>query len=159
MDYRYRTEINFCPENARIQLESEPWIKWRKQGKWATYLGVGADPHGSVFVAVGLLGGEARVEGAHSAQQPWLLHEGDQNHRLPVLLLSVQVLVQKRKLWPVLWNRNYLLRFRFRFWLLKSYDSGSGSNFWKVMVPVPVPTFEKITVPVPVPAPYLDHKK
>ena len=55
----------------------------------------------------------------------------------------------------VLWNRNYLLRFR--FWLLKSY--GSGSNFWKVMVPVPVPTYEKVTVPVPVPAPYLDHKK
>jgi hypothetical protein len=57
----------------------------------------------------------------------------------------------------VLWNRNYLLRFRFRFWLLKSYGSGSGSNFWKVMVPVPVSTFEKVTVPVP--APYLDHKK
>ncbi len=47
----------------------------------------------------------------------------------------------------MLWNRNYLLRFRFRFWLLKSYGSGSGSNFWKVMVPVPVPTFEKVTVP------------
>ncbi len=45
----------------------------------------------------------------------------------------------------VLWNRNYLLRFR--FWLLKSYGSGSGPNFWKVLVPVPVPTF------------YLDHKK
>jgi hypothetical protein len=59
----------------------------------------------------------------------------------------------------VLWNRNYLLRFRFRFWLLKSYGSGSDPNFWKVMVPVPVPTFEKVTVPVPVPAPYLDHKK
>ncbi len=57
----------------------------------------------------------------------------------------------------MLWNRNYLLRFRFRFWLLKSYGSGSGSNFWKVMVPVPVPTFEKVTVPVP--APYLDRKK
>ncbi len=40
---------------------------------------------------------------------------------------------------------------------MKSYGSGSGSNFWKVMVPVPVPTFEKVTVPVP--APYLDHKK
>jgi hypothetical protein len=36
---------------------------------------------------------------------------------------------------------------------------GSGSDFWKVMVPVPVPTFEKVTVPVPVPAPYLDYKK
>ncbi len=54
----------------------------------------------------------------------------------------------------VLWNRNYLLRFR--FWLLKSYGSGSGSgsgsNFLKVMVPVPVPvpTLEKVTVPVPV---------
>ncbi len=56
---------------------------------------------------------------------------------------------------PVLWNRNYLLRFRFRFWLLKIYGSGSGSNFWKVMVPVS--TFEKVTVPVP--APYLDRKK
>ena len=44
---------------------------------------------------------------------------------------------------------------------MKSYGSGSGSNFRKVMdpVPVPVPTFEKVTVPVPVPAPYLDHKK
>ncbi len=43
---------------------------------------------------------------------------------------------------PVLWNRNYLLQFRFQ-------------------VMVPVPTFEKVTVPVPVPvpAPYLDHKK
>ncbi len=29
----------------------------------------------------------------------------------------------------VLWNRNYFLRFRFR--LLKSYGSGSGSDFWK----------------------------
>ncbi len=60
---------------------------------------------------------------------------------------------------PVLWNRNYLLRFRYRFWLLESYGSGSGSDFWKVMVPVP--TFEKVTVqvPVPVPAPYLDNKK
>ena len=65
----------------------------------------------------------------------------------------------KSGLKAVLWNRNYLLQFRFRFWLLKSYGSGSGSNFWKVMVPVPVPTFEKVTVPVPVPAPYLDHKK
>ncbi len=27
---------------------------------------------------------------------------------------------------------------------------GSGSNFWKVMVPVPVPTFETVMVPVPV---------
>ncbi len=40
-------------------------------------------------------------------------------------------------------DRNYFLRFRFR--LLKSYGSGSGSDFWKVMVPVP--------------APNLDHKK
>ncbi len=30
------------------------------------------------------------------------------------------------------------------------YGSGSGSDFWKVMVPVPVPTFEKVMVPVPV---------
>ncbi len=29
--------------------------------------------------------------------------------------------------------------------------SGSGSDFWKVMVPVPVLTFEKVMVPVPVP--------
>jgi hypothetical protein len=35
----------------------------------------------------------------------------------------------------------------FRFQLLKSCGSSSGSYFWKV------------TVPVPVPAPYLDHKK
>ncbi len=77
----------------------------------------------------------------------------------------------------VLCNRNYLLRFRFQFWLLKSYGSGSeisdvtetfyygsGSDFWKVMVPDP--TFEKLwfrsyflQVPVPVPASYLDHKQ
>ncbi len=44
---------------------------------------------------------------------------------------------------PVLRNRNYFLRFRFR--LLKSY--GSGFYFWKV------------TVLVPVPAPDLYHKK
>jgi hypothetical protein len=48
-----------------------------------------------------------------------------------------------------LWNRNYFLRFWFR--LSKSYGSGSGSNFWKVMVPVPVLTFEKVTVLVPAP--------
>jgi hypothetical protein len=45
---------------------------------------------------------------------------------------------------PVLWNSNYFLRFRFRFRLLKSYGSGSVSDFWKIMVPVPVPTFEKV---------------
>ncbi len=28
---------------------------------------------------------------------------------------------------------------------------GSGSYFWKVLVPVPVPTFEKVMVPVPAP--------
>jgi hypothetical protein len=74
---------------------------------------------------------------------------------------SARILQNRGQILAVLWNRNYLLRFRFRFWLLKSFgsDSGSGSNFWKVMVPVPVPTFEKVPVPVPVPAPYLDHKK
>ncbi len=49
----------------------------------------------------------------------------------------------------MLWNRNYFLRFRFRFRLLKSYGSGSdfltsygsGSGF----------TRQKVTVPVPVP--------
>ncbi len=78
--------------------------------------------------------------------------------------------------WPALWNCSYFLRIRFRLW--KSYGSGSGSNFWKVMVPIPVPSFEKlwfrfqllksygsgsyfwkVTVPVPVQASYLDHKK
>ncbi len=39
---------------------------------------------------------------------------------------------------PALWNRNYFLRFR--FWLLKSYSS--GSDFWKVIIPVP--TFKKL---------------
>jgi hypothetical protein len=43
----------------------------------------------------------------------------------------------------VLWNRNYFLRFRFRFRLLKSYGSVSGSDFWKSYGPVPVPTCEK----------------
>jgi hypothetical protein len=36
-----------------------------------------------------------------------------------------------------LWNRNYFLRFRFR--LLKSFGSGSSSDFWYVTVPVPDP--------------------
>jgi hypothetical protein len=50
-------------------------------------------------------------------------------------------------LWrAVLRNRNYFVRFRFRFRLLTSY--GSGSDFWQVTVPV---TF-------PVPAPCLDHQ-
>ena len=49
----------------------------------------------------------------------------------------------------VLWNRTVTI----------FYGSGSGSDFWKVMVPVLVPTFKKVMVPVPVPAPYLDHKK
>ena len=35
--------------------------------------------------------------------------------------------------------------------------SGSGSNFYKVFVPVRVHTFEKVTVPVI--ALYLDHKR
>ncbi len=35
--------------------------------------------------------------------------------------------LQKKYLIAVLWNRNYFLRFRFRFLLLKSY--GSGSDF------------------------------
>ncbi len=39
-------------------------------------------------------------------------------------------------------NRNYFLRFRFRFRLLKNYRSGSGSDFWEVMVPVP--SFKKL---------------
>jgi hypothetical protein len=55
-----------------------------------------------------------------------------------------------------LWNRNYFsgsgsdfwkVMVQVRFQLLKIYGSGSSSYFWKV------------TVPVPVPAPYLDHKK
>jgi hypothetical protein len=53
-----------------------------------------------------------------------------------------QPLYVNRTLYPVLWNRNYFLRFRFR--LLKSYGSGSGPTFEKVMIPVPVPTFEKL---------------
>jgi hypothetical protein len=36
------------------------------------------------------------------------------------------------------------------------YGSGSGSDFWKVMVPAPVPTFEKVMVSVPVPVPTLE---
>jgi hypothetical protein len=49
----------------------------------------------------------------------------------------------------------YFLRFRFR--LLKSYGSGSGSYFWKVTVPVSVPV--PVQVPVQVPASYLAHIK
>jgi len=62
---------------------------------------------------------------------------------------------------PVLWNRNYFLRFRFRFRLLKSY--GSGSDFWKSYGSSSGSGsgsgsyFRK--VPVPVPAPYKDNKK
>jgi len=45
----------------------------------------------------------------------------------------------------VLQNINYFLRFWFWFRLLKSYSSGSDSDYWKVMVPIPiaVPTIEK----------------
>ncbi len=51
----------------------------------------------------------------------------------------------------MLWNRNYLLWFRFRFWLLKSYGSGSGSGSY----------FRKsyYSDSGSGPAPYLDHKK
>jgi hypothetical protein len=57
----------------------------------------------------------------------------------------------------VLWNRNYFLRFRFR--LLKSFGSGSISDFPKSYGSSSGSYFRKVTVPVPVPAPYLDHKK
>ncbi len=59
----------------------------------------------------------------------------------------------------VLWNRNYFLRFRFR--LLKSFGSGSGSDFWKSYGSGSSSYFRKVPVPVPVPvpAPYLDHKR
>jgi hypothetical protein len=62
------------------------------------------------------------------------------------LLTSLLCFLEKPTIWwftmltrlrSVLWNRNYFLRFRFL--LLKRY--GSGSDFWKIMVPVP--TFEK----------------
>ncbi len=59
----------------------------------------------------------------------------------------------------LLWNRNYFLRFRFRFLLLKSFGSGSGSDFLKSYGSGSGSYFWKVTVPVPVPAPYLDHKK
>ncbi len=66
------------------------------------------------------------------------------------------------KVWlsgAALWNRNYFLRFWFR--LLKSYGSGSGSNFWKSYGSGSSSHLWKVTVPVlvPVPAPYLDHEK
>ncbi len=51
----------------------------------------------------------------------------------------------------VLWNRNYFLRFRFRFLLLKSY--GCGSQFWKSYGSGSGSYFRKVTVPVPVPVP------
>jgi hypothetical protein len=55
----------------------------------------------------------------------------------------------------VLWNRNYFLRFRFRFRLLKSYGSGSVSDFRKSYGSGSGSYFRK--VPVPVPDPNLDH--
>jgi hypothetical protein len=55
----------------------------------------------------------------------------------------------------VLWNRNYFLRFRFWFRLLKSFVSGSGSGFWKSYGSGSY--FSKVTVPVP--APNLYQKK
>ncbi len=60
----------------------------------------------------------------------------------------------------VLWDRNYFLRFQFRFLLLKSYGSGSGSgtNFWKSYGSGSY-FWKKVMVPVSVPAPYVDHKK
>ncbi len=65
--------------------------------------------------------------------------------------------IRNTDIWAVLWNRNYFLRFRFRFRLLKSY--GSGSDFWKSYGSGSGSYFWKVTVPVPVPAPYLYHKK
>jgi hypothetical protein len=56
------------------------------------YLRVGTGPHGSVLVPGRLLGGETRVERLHGPQQPVLPDKGDQDHRLPVLLLTIQVL-------------------------------------------------------------------
>ncbi len=52
-------------------------------------------------------------------------------------VLDLIDIITSQCLWPVLWNRNYFLRFRFR--LLKSYGSGSGSgsDFCQVTVPVP----------------------
>ena len=58
----------------------------------------------------------------------------------------------------VMCNRNYFLRFRFRFLLLKNYGSGSGSEFGKSYGSGSGTYFRKVTVPVPVPALYLDHK-
>ncbi len=58
----------------------------------------------------------------------------------------------------MLWNRNYFLRFRFRFRLLKSYGAGSGSDFWKSYGSGSGSYLWKVAVPVPVPAPYLYHK-
>ncbi len=49
---------------------------------------------------------------------------------------------------PALWNRNNILRFRFRFQLLKSYV---WFRFRLILL--------KSYGSVPVPAPYLDHKK
>jgi hypothetical protein len=80
-----------------------------------------------------------------------------------IVCLSCSGNIQRAESQPVLWNRNYFLRFRFRplkrygsgsgsgsdFRKSYGYDSGSGSYFRKVTIPVPVP----------VPAPYLDHKK
>jgi hypothetical protein len=47
----------------------------------------------------------------------------------PLRLITQIALGKLRSGLLVLWNRNYFLRFRFRFRLLKSYGSGSGSNF------------------------------
>jgi hypothetical protein len=55
------------------------------------------------------------------------------------------------RIFPMLWNRNYILRLRFR--LLKSY--GFGSDLRKVKVPVPI--FD-VMVPLPALHVYLDHK-
>jgi hypothetical protein len=56
---------------------------------------------------------------------------------VPSAALHASFFVQKCAGGAVLWNRNYILRFRFR--LLKSYGSRYGSDFEHVLVPVPDP--------------------
>ncbi len=57
----------------------------------------------------------------------------------------------------VLRNRNYFLRFRFRFFTSYGSGSDSGPDYWKVTVQVLVPAL--VPVPVLASAPYLGHKK
>jgi hypothetical protein len=92
--------------------------------------------------------GRLQLAGQHVVPVPHAEHRGlvlqgglEEESLAAARSAAARRLLRTQQILPaVLWNRNYILQFRFRFRHLISY--GSGSDFCKVMVPVP--TFEKL---------------